>query len=53
MWRETSALMNDATFRDFVLDQLQRLGEVDCRRMFGAYGLYHDADAATPEVTPV
>ena len=34
--------MNDATFRDFVLDQLQRLGEVDCRRMFGSYGLYHD-----------
>ena len=36
------APMNDATFRDFVLDQLQRLGEVDCRRMFGSYGLYHD-----------
>jgi DNA transformation protein len=34
--------MNDETFRDFVLDQLQLLGEVDCRRMFGAYGLYHD-----------
>src|SRR5262247_1219759 len=42
MWRETSALMNDETFRDFVLDQLQFLGEVDCRRMFGSYGLYHD-----------
>jgi len=34
--------MNDATFRDFVLDQLQRLGEIDYRRMFGSYGLYHD-----------
>ena len=34
--------MNDVTFRDFVLDQLQRLGEVDCRRMFGSFGLYHD-----------
>ena len=34
--------MNDETFRDFVLDQLQLLGEVDCRRMFGAYGFYHD-----------
>jgi DNA transformation protein len=34
--------MNDETFRDFVLDQLQPLGEVDCRRMFGSYGLYHD-----------
>ena len=42
MWREISALMNDATFRDFILDQLQRLGEVDCRRMFGSLGLYHD-----------
>jgi DNA transformation protein len=42
MWRETSFLMNDASFRDFVLDQLQLLGEVDCRSMFGAYGLYHD-----------
>lgn len=35
-------IMNDETFRDFVLDQLQPLGEVDCRRMFGSYGLYHD-----------
>ena len=34
--------MNDETFRDFVLDQLQLLGEVHCRRMFGSYGLYHD-----------
>ena len=34
--------MSDETFRDFVLDQLQLLGEVDCRRMFGSYGLYHD-----------
>ena len=42
MQREISALMNDETFRDFVLDQLQLLGEVDCRRMFGSYGLYHD-----------
>jgi DNA transformation protein and related proteins len=42
MRREICALMNDETFRDFVLDQLQLLGEVDCRRMFGSYGLYHD-----------
>src|SRR5262245_58872363 len=42
MWRETSALMNDETFRDFVLDQLQLRGEVDGRGMFGSYGLYHD-----------
>jgi DNA transformation protein len=34
--------MNDATFRDFVLDQLQPLGLVDYRPMFGSYGLYHD-----------
>jgi len=40
--REMLPTMNDATFRDFVLDQLQRLGEVDYRRMFGSYGLYHD-----------
>jgi DNA transformation protein len=25
-----------------VLDQLQPLGAVDWRRMFGSYGLYHD-----------
>jgi DNA transformation protein len=34
--------MNDETLRDFVLDQLHLLGEVECRRMFGSYGLYHD-----------
>ena len=34
--------MSDATFRDFVLDQLQPLGEVICRRMFGSNGLYPD-----------
>ena len=34
--------MSDETFRDFVLDQLQLMGEVDYRRMFGCYGLYHD-----------
>jgi DNA transformation protein len=36
------AARHDDTFRDFVLDQLQLLGQVDCRRMFGSYGLYHD-----------
>src|SRR2546422_11659280 len=44
MRREICALMNDATFRVFVLDQLQLLGEGDCRRMFGSYGLYHDGE---------
>jgi DNA transformation protein len=33
--------MKDDSFRDFVLDQLHDLGQVDCRRMFGSYGLYH------------
>jgi len=28
------------SFRDFVLDQLGRLGPVDARPMFGGYGLY-------------
>lgn len=33
--------MPDMTFRDFVLDQLHALGEVEARAMFGGYGLYH------------
>jgi DNA transformation protein len=33
--------MRDDSFRDFVLDQLRDLGPVECRRMFGSYGLYH------------
>ena len=28
-------------FQDFVLDQLGALGDIDGRRMFGSYGLYH------------
>jgi len=32
--------MPDTSFRDFVLDQLQALDDLTCRRMFGAYGLY-------------
>ena len=31
----------DASFKDFVLDQLQELDDVQARRMFGGYGLYH------------
>jgi DNA transformation protein len=34
--------MPDASFKDFVLEQLHDLGDVDCRRMFGGYGLYHN-----------
>lgn len=28
------------SFRDFIRDQLQELGEVEFRHMFGGYGLY-------------
>jgi DNA transformation protein len=34
--------MPDESFKDFVLDQLHDLGDVDCRRMFGGYGLYEN-----------
>lgn len=32
--------MNDESFKDFVLDQLQELDGVEARAMFGGYGLY-------------
>ena len=32
----------DESFKDFVLDQLRGLEEVEARRMFGGYGLYQD-----------
>src|SRR5262247_3558664 len=32
----------DNSFKDFVLDQLGELAEVEARRMFGGYGLYQD-----------
>ena len=32
--------MSDATFVEFVLDQLSDAGPVTSRRMFGGYGLY-------------
>ena len=32
----------DESFKDFVLDQLQELADVEARRMFGGYGLYRD-----------
>jgi DNA transformation protein len=34
--------MKDDSFKDFVLDQLQELDEVEARRMFGGYGLYRE-----------
>ena len=32
----------DDSFKDFVLDQLNELEDIDARRMFGGFGLYHD-----------
>jgi DNA transformation protein len=32
----------DDSFKDFVLDQLQELDDVEARRMFGGFGLYQD-----------
>ena len=32
----------DESFRDFVLDQLRELYEIEARRMLGGYGLYRD-----------
>lgn len=29
-------------FKDYVLDQLSGLGDVACRKMFDAFGLYHE-----------
>jgi DNA transformation protein and related proteins len=34
--------MRDDGFKDFVLEQLRELEDVDCRSMFGCYGLYLD-----------
>lgn len=33
--------MPDDSFKEFVLDQLQDLGNVRCKAMFGGHGLYH------------
>ena len=30
------------SFKDFVVDQLRDLEEIEARRMFGGYGLYRD-----------
>ena len=32
----------DDSFKDFVLDQLGELADLEARRMFGGYGLYQD-----------
>ena len=36
--------MRDASFRDFVLDQLSGLAAVDTRAMFSGHGLYLDGE---------
>jgi len=33
--------MADNSFKEFVLDQLARLGQLTCRAMFGGHGIYH------------
>ena len=33
--------MKNDTFKEFISDQLRGLGRVECRPMFGGYGLYH------------
>ena len=33
-------MVKEDSFKEFVLDQLRALGELDCRAMFGGYGLY-------------
>ncbi len=34
--------MKGDSFKDFVLDQLQELDDVEARRMFGGFGVYRD-----------
>lgn len=38
----TNKAGKDDSFKDFVLDQLRDLSDVEARRMFGGYGLYQD-----------
>jgi len=42
MTRSNNKTVKDESFKDFVLDQLQGLDDVEARRMFGGYGLYQD-----------
>lgn len=34
--------MKEASFNEFILDQLKALGRVECRSMFGGRGLYRN-----------
>jgi len=36
-------MMKQASFKNFVLDQLREIPDMECRPMFGGYGLYSDA----------
>jgi len=33
--------MTDDSFKEFVLEQLEGLGQLKCRAMFGGHGIYH------------
>lgn len=34
-------VLKDDSFKEYVLEQLRDLGNVECRRMFGSYGMYY------------
>ena len=36
--------MKKDSFKDFILDQLYKLGPVNCRSMFGGFGLYWEGN---------
>ena len=38
----TTKSTKDDSFKDFVLDQLHELEDIEARRMFGSFGLYAD-----------
>jgi DNA transformation protein len=38
----TGRVAKDESFKDFVLDQLQGLDDIEARRMFGGFGLYRE-----------
>lgn len=35
-------MVREDSFADFIVDQLELLPDLDCRRMFGGHGLYQD-----------
>jgi DNA transformation protein and related proteins len=35
-------MTNQVSFKNFVLDQLREISDLQCRSMFGGYGLYSD-----------